>query len=92
MTTVTKGGDQGDHQVINMDGDKNGGHNGQGPGPAKPDPQEANNSDNLGRFKTEMDRIFQIIQLNCAPRSMLKACSNKASSLPLAPGDSELER
>ena len=29
---------------LNMDGDKNGGHNGPGPGPAKPDPQEANNS------------------------------------------------
>ena len=29
---------------LNMDGDKNGGHNGPGPGPTKPDPQEANNS------------------------------------------------
>ena len=55
---VTRGDTDIRHQGLNMDGDKNGGQNGQGPGTAKPDPQEANNSYSKGSLKSEMDRII----------------------------------
>ena len=83
VTTVTSGGDQGHHQVLNMDGDKNGGHNGQGPGPAKPDPQEANNSDKIGRLEIQNrdgpNDFHSAYDFKCALKSMLKACSDYAS-------------